>query len=301
MAGNNKFKRFIETDPRALTILAIPALVLFATFVLYPLILGLNISFTNWNGYSQKYSYVGFENYKDMFTSKTMWTAFRNTLAYGFGSTAIQTVLGLAFAMLLVDRFALRSPARMIIYLPAMVAQVVIGYIWYFIFTYNHGALNDVMHLFGHESVDWMAVGSRAVLIIVLVNSISYCGKTMIIFMAGLESVPDMYKEAASIDGANGWQAFRHITIPMLIPSFTTSLVLNVIGGLKMFGLVVSLSGGVPGYASHSLSSLINEMYFGTQRAGFASAIGMFTFIFIVIVNILLTKALAKWESSVNG
>ncbi len=301
MADSSRFKRFIETDPRALTILAVPALTMFAVFVLYPLILGLNISFTNWNGYSQKFSYIGLENYRDMFTSRSMWTAFRNTIIYGFGSTALQTVLGLAFAMLLCEKFALRGVTRMIIYLPAMVAQVVIGYIWYFIFTYNHGALNDVMHLFGHESVDWLASGRSAVLIIVLVNSISYCGKTMIIFMAGLESIPDMYREAAAIDGASGWQVFRRITIPMLIPSFTTSLVLNVIGGLKMFGLVTSLSGGGPGYASHSLSSLINEMYFGTQRAGFASAIGMFTFIFIVIANLLLTRALAAWEKSVNG
>ncbi len=236
------------------------------------------------------------------FSTESVWIAFRNTLVYGFGSTLVQTVLGLGLAMLLVDKFFLRNVTRTIVYIPAMVAQLVIGYIWYFIVTYERGALNDIIQLFGVAPVDWMSKGSRAVLIIMLINSIAYCGKTMIIFIAGLESVPNMYHEAASIDGASGWQSFRHITIPLLLPAFTTSLVLNIIGGLKkMFGLVIAMTDGGPGYASHSLSSLINTMYFANQRAGFSAAIGIFSFIFIMLVSILLRRYLDHKDQQYNG
>lgn len=293
--------KFLQSDPRALSLLTLPAVLLFITFVAFPIVSGINISFTNWNGYSQEYSYVGFDNYRKMFTDPKVWTAFRNTLIYGFGSTLVQTILGLAFAMLLVNRFLFRGVARTIIYLPAMVAQLIIGYIWYFIVTYERGALNDIVALFGVDKVDWMSRGFRAVMIIMMINAIAYCGKTMIIFIAGLESIPNMYNEAASIDGANAWQVFRHITMPMLLPALTTSLVLNIIGGLKMFGLVVAMTNGGPGYASHSLSSLINSLYFGGQQAGYSAAVGMFSFIFIVLVSILLRRYLEMKEAQYNG
>ena len=299
--ANQDLRRFMSSDPRALTLLTLPAVILFISFVVVPIISGINISFTNWNGYSQDYSYVGFDNYRKMVTDPSVWIAFRNTLIYGFGSTLIQTILGLAFAMLLCNKFFFRSAARTVIYLPAMVAQLIIGYIWYFIVTYERGALNDILALFGVAKIDWMSQGMRAVIIITFINSIAYCGKTMIIFIAGLQAIPDMYKEAASIDGANGWQTFRNITIPMLLPAFTTSLVLNIIGGLKMFGLVVSMTNGGPGYASHSLSSLINSLYFGNQQAGYSAAVGMFSFVFIVFVNLLLNKYLQRKEMQYNG
>lgn len=294
-------RRFISSDPRALTLMTLPAVILFVAFVVVPIISGINISFTNWNGYSQKYSYVGLDNYSKMFTDPQVWTAFRNTLIYGFGSTAVQTVLGLSLAILLCEKFLFRSAARTIVYLPAMVAQLIIGYIWYFIVTYERGALNDILVLFGATKVDWMSKGLRAVLIITAINSIAYCGKTMIIFIAGLQSIPSMYIEAASIDGASAWQRFHHITLPMLLPAFTTSLVINVIGGLKMFGLVVAMTNGGPGYASHSLSSLINSLYFSNQQAGYSAAVGMFSFAFIVLVNVFLNRYLSKKEAKYNG
>lgn len=296
-----KFSQFLKRDPRALTLMAVPALVLFVIFVLVPIIMGLHISFTDWNGYSQKYSFVGLENYREMIHDESVGIAFRNTIVYGFGSTLIQIILGLSLALLLAKKFLFRTITRTLVYIPAMVAQLVVGYIWYFIVSYERGALNDVLKLFGAQPVDWLAKGTRAVLIITLINSIEYCGKAMVIFIAGLQAIPGMYTEAAAIDGANGWQVFRHITIPMLLPAFTSAIVLNVIGGLKMFGLVLSLTDGGPGYASHSLSSLINTMYFANQQAGYSAAIGVFSFLFIMAVSILMRRCLAAKEKQYNG
>ena len=183
-------------------ILYLPALVLLTVFVIYPLISGVQISFTNWNGYSSKYKYVGLANYVKMFHDKMFYTALKNTFIYGVGSTTIQTIVGVAYALLLQKRFHGQTLTRVIVYLPAMIASLIMGYISYFLVQYNHGAINDIMILFGKEAVDWMADGKRAVWIIVVINALQFVGKTMIIMIAGLQGIPESYEEAAEIDGA---------------------------------------------------------------------------------------------------
>ncbi|MBS5602719.1 sugar ABC transporter permease [Enterocloster lavalensis] len=278
----------------------LPAVALMIVFVIYPLIQGVHISLTNWNGYSQTYKYVGLQNYRKLFTDVMFHTAFRNTLVYGFGSALIQTGLGLLYALLLQDRFCGRTFARTVIYIPVMVSQLIAGYIWYFMVQYDQGALNDIMLLLGAEPLDWMAQGARAVVIITLINGVQYVGKTMIIFIAGLNGIPTDYYEAASLDGAGAWQRFRYITLPQLLPALATNIILNLIGGLKLFGIVVSMTGGGPGYASHSLQTLINYTYFENQSAGYSAAIGLFTFVFIMFVSVVVRGYIEKKAVELN-
>ena len=278
----------------------LPAVALMIVFVIYPLIQGVHISLTNWNGYSQTYKYVGLQNYRKLFTDVMFHTAFRNTLVYGFGSALIQTGLGLLYALLLQDRFCGRTCARTVIYIPVMVSQLIAGYIWYFMVQYDQGALNDIMLLLGAEPLDWMAQGARAVVIITLINGVQYVGKTMIIFIAGLNGIPTDYYEAASLDGAGAWQKFRYITLPQLLPALATNIILNLIGGLKLFGIVVSMTGGGPGYASHSLQTLINYTYFENQSAGYSAAIGLFTFVFIMFVSVVVRGYIEKKAVELN-
>lgn len=285
---------------RGLCLMYLPAVALMIVFVIYPLIQGVHISLTNWNGYSQIYKYVGLQNYRKLFTDVMFHTAFRNTLVYGFGSALIQTGLGLLYALLLQDRFCGRTFARTVIYIPVMVSQLIAGYIWYFMVQYDQGALNDIMLLLGAEPLDWMAQGARAVVIITLINGVQYVGKTMIIFIAGLNGIPTDYYEAASLDGAGAWQRFRYITLPQLLPALATNIILNLIGGLKLFGIVVSMTGGGPGYASHSLQTLINYTYFENQSAGYSAAIGLFTFVFIMFVSVVVRGYIEKKAVELN-
>ena len=278
----------------------LPAVALMIVFVIYPLIQGVHISLTNWNGYSQTYKYVGLQNYRKLFTDVMFHTSFRNTLVYGFGSALIQTGLGLLYALLLQDRFCGRTFARTVIYIPVMVSQLIAGYIWYFMVQYDQGALNDIMLLLGAEPLDWMAQGARAVVIITLINGVQYVGKTMIIFIAGLNGIPTDYYEAASLDGAGAWQKFRYITLPQLLPALAANIILNMIGGLKLFGIVVSMTGGGPGYASHSLQTLINYTYFENQSAGYSAAIGLFTFVFIMFVSVVVRGYIEKKAVELN-
>lgn len=271
-----------------------PAVILILIFVVYPLISGIQISFTNWNGYSAKYSFVGLANYKKMFTDKMFYTALTNTLIYGIGSTAIQTILGLAYALLLQKKFPGQTLARVVIYLPAMIASLIMGYICYFLVQFKNGAINDIVILLGGTPQDWMADGNRAVWIITIINAIQFVGKTMIIMIAGLQGIPDSYQEAAAIDGATYLQRLHHITLPLLIPAITTSVVLNLIGGLKLFGIILSTTSGGPGYSSHSLSTLINYLYFENQNAGYSAAVGLFMFLFIMFISVFVRGYLER-------
>ncbi|WP_313182613.1 carbohydrate ABC transporter permease [Lacrimispora sp.] len=286
-------KHFLNSE-KGLIILSAPALVLILTFVIYPLIQGLQISLTNWNGYSQQYTYVGFTNYIRLVTDNMFHTAFINTLIYGFGSAVIQTILGLLYALFLQNNFWGRNITRTVVYIPVMVSSLVSGYIWYFLVQYDRGAINDIMIILGLQAVDWMADGVRGVILITLINGINYVGKTMIIFTAGLNGIPTDYYEASALDGAGKWDQFQYVTVPQLIPAFTTNIILNLIGGLKLYGLIISLSGGGPGYASHSLQTLINHMYFSNQNAGYAAAIGVVTFLFIMFISIVVKGQIDK-------
>lgn len=284
----------MQKKNRLINLFYVPALALFAVFVVLPFIKGIYLSITNWNGYSPSYKFVGLKNYARMLTDENVRTAFVNTIIYGFGSTLVQNVLGIAFAVLLNKKFRGRSLIRTVIYLPVMIAPLIMGYIMYFFFTYNNGAVNDVLKLFGAQPVDWLAKGSRAVIILMLVNSLQFAGISMVIYLAGLQNIPALYYDAAAIDGVNDRQRFFYVTLPLLMPAVTSSVTINLIGGLKLFDVISALTGGGPGYDTNSLSTLIHRLYFGSERAGYAAAVGLVFFVFIMIVSNIVVKALQK-------
>ncbi|MDQ0089234.1 raffinose/stachyose/melibiose transport system permease protein [Paenibacillus anaericanus] len=279
-----------------LNVMYIPALIFFAVFIFYPFIEGIRISFTNWDGYSQQYSYVGFEKYWAMLSDKNIGTTIINTIIFGFGSTILQNVLGLAYALFLDQQLRAKGFVRTIVYLPVIISSLIMGYIWYFFFQFDGGAVNDILALFGAQPVDWLASGPRAVWIITFVNTFQFMGVAMTIFVAGLQSIPKDYYEAASIDGANWWSKFKNITLPLLMPAITVNVVLNIIGGLKLFDVIVAMTNGGPGYASSSLSTMMYNLYFARQDAGYAAALGNVMFLFIAIVSITSLILLKRKE-----
>ena len=279
-----------------MNVFVIPAVLLILFFVLWPLIEAFRISFTQWNGYSQDYKYIGLKNYLKLFKDSNFLIAFRNTIIYGFGSTLLQNLLGLAYAVFLNSRFKGHSVVRTFIYMPVMISSLIMGYIIYFFVQYNRGIFNEMIGIFGMAPIDWMASGTRGVIIITLMNSWQYVGIAMVIYMAGLQNIPQMYLEAAEIDGASPWQRFRHITFPLLLPSISSAVVLNLIGGLKLYDVIISLSGGGPGFSTHSLASYVSNQYFKAQNAGYSAAVGIFTFLFIMVVSNIFTNYFSKKE-----
>lgn len=263
----------------------LPAVLLVVTFIIYPFLDGIRISFTNWNGFSQEYDYIGLDQYKRMFADPDTWLVVKNTLLYGIGSTILQNLVGLGYALLLNRNLKVRTLTRTIIYLPVIISPLIMGYIWYFFFAYQGGALNDIYMWLGMEPVN--ALGNPAVnpYIIVFVNTFQFVGVAMIIYLAGLQSISKDYYEAANIDGATTWQKFKTITLPLLMPSITINMVLNIIGGLKLFDVIVSLTGGGPGNASQSMSTFMYTLYFSRQDAGYAATQGVLMAFIILILS----------------
>lgn len=263
----------------------LPSVLLVVTFIIYPFFDGIRISFTNWNGFSQTYDYVGLDQYTRMFADPDTWLVVKNTLLYGIGSTILQNIVGLGYALLLNRNLKVRTLTRTIIYLPVIISPLVMGYIWYFFFAFNGGALNDIYLWLGMDPVNALGSPSLNPYIIVFVNTFQFVGVAMIIYLAGLQSISRDYYEAANIDGASTWQKFKTITLPLLMPSITINMVLNIIGGLKLFDVIVALTNGGPGNASQSMSTFMYNLYFSRQDAGYAATQGVLMALIILVIS----------------
>ena len=283
----SKFKnRLKKQQEPSLWWMYLPALFAVSFFILYPFLNGLKISFTNWNGFSQTYDYVGFSQYVRMLQDPDTWLIVKNTLLYGLGSTFFQNIIGLLYALLLNQSIRMRSITRTIIYLPVIISPLIMGYIWYFFFSFQGGALNDVLVFLGLDKINALADPAINTWIIVFVNTYQFVGVAMIIYLAGLQSISKDFYEAAQIDGASSLQQFKNITLPLLMPSITINMVLNIIGGLKLFDVIVALTNGGPGNASQSMSTFMYDLYFNRQDAGYAATQGILMAVIILVISL---------------
>ncbi|WP_446715849.1 carbohydrate ABC transporter permease [Bacillus sp. OTU2372] len=264
----------------------LPALAVICFFIVYPFLMGIKISFTNWDGFSQTYDYVGFNQYTRLLKDPDTWLVVGNTLIFGIGSTIFQNILGLLYALLLNQSIKARAITRTIVYLPVIISPLIMGYIWYFFFAYQGGALNDLLQFIGLDKINALADPNMNKWIIVFVNTYQFVGVAMIIYLAGLQSISKEYYEAAQIDGASSFQQFKNITLPLLMPSITINMVLNIIGGLKLFDVIISLTGGGPGNASQSMSTFMYDLYFNRQDAGYAATEGVLMAVIILIISL---------------
>ncbi|MDR0140073.1 sugar ABC transporter permease [Metabacillus idriensis] len=283
---SNSKSRLKKHKESSLWWMYLPALFAVSFFILYPFLNGLKISFTNWNGFSQTYDYVGFSQYVRMLQDPDTWLIVKNTLLYGLGSTFFQNIIGLLYALLLNQSIRMRSITRTIIYLPVIISPLIMGYIWYFFFSFQGGALNDVLVFLGLDKINALADPAINTWIIVFVNTYQFVGVAMIIYLAGLQSISKDFYEAAQIDGASSFQQFINITLPLLMPSITINMVLNIIGGLKLFDVIVALTNGGPGNASQSMSTFMYDLYFNRQDAGYAATQGILMAVIILVISL---------------
>ena len=185
---------------------------------------------------------------------------------------------------------------RAIIYMPVIISMFIMGRIQNYMFSYDNGVFNDIIALLGCEPIYWLQNGWAGVVIITVVNSILHCGSCMLIYLAGLQNVPKTYIEAAAIDGATPRQSFLKVTLPTLIPSITTCVVTSLIGGMKLYEIVIGLTDGGPNRSSMSLSQYIQLLYFEDEKAGYAAAVGLFMFFLIMVLAMPVNKYLRSKE-----
>jgi len=276
------------------TFMAVPAFLLFTLFFIYPLTKGINMSLSDWDGLSPA-KFIGFQNFIDFFTDDRAISDIKTTVLFALISAPLLNIIGLLYALLMNEKFRGKAVARVIIYLPAIISPLIMGYIWYFLLQPERGFLYHALDLVGLSSLlgNWMGKYSAAMLVLVLVNVWQYAGMSMVIYLAGLQSISEDLYESARIDGAGSWQLFRYITMPLLMPSIRINIVTNIIGSLSVFDIVMSLTSGGPGYSTETLSIYIMRMCYGS-KTGYSTAVALILFVIIlvpVIVSMRLTRS----------
>lgn len=280
----------------------IPALLLYSALFILPSVLGFGFSLTNWNSYSDKISFVGLENFREIFSSSGRSLSFlANTLKFALVTTLFKVIIGLLLALALNRKFVTRNVLRTVFYLPVVLSPLVIGLVFTSIFHPVDGLLNSTLRAIGLGGLtrQWLVDVSTAMGAVMSVEVWRLTGYCMVIFLAGLHVIPSMYYEAADIDGANGLKKFWMITVPFLKPAFTVNIILNLIWGLKVFDIVFVLTRGGPGYATGVLNTAV-FYEFSAGRYGFATALGVVIFVITTIVAFAVLRTLDRRETEIE-
>jgi multiple sugar transport system permease protein len=281
-------------DRSALAFLA-PALILAVGFLLVPMLLAFVYSTAKIAPLSGKVSWRGLDNYATMLSDATFYRSLANTALFILLTVPLSMAVGLALAVLMNSVLPGRRVVRTIIYLPLVISGVAVGLIGTFLFNDTIGVLNGLATSFGLPSVGWQSRGVPAFISLVLITLWIRVGFTMIIYLAGLQAVPAELHEAAQVEGATGWQRFRHVTFPLLGPSTFFLLIMNVIYSFQVFDTVYVLTNGGPGVATEVLGTYAYKTAFGPARdQGYGAAIG------VVIFFLTLVFTVVQWRTNRN-
>jgi len=277
----------------------IGSLLLFGVFCILPSILGIGYSFTDWSAYSDEVNFLGFghmfDNYLKAFSDEKYIGYLGNTLLFTFVTTIVKNVVGLALAVLLIRRIKLLNFHRAVLFIPAVLSALVVGLIFRSVLNPEVGLLNSFLRQLGIEGPQWLTNPDIALWSVMAVDIWKGMGYIMTIFIAGLMSISPTYYEAADIDGAGGWQKFRWITLPMIMPVLVVTTVINVIYGLKVFDIVYALTGGGPGYATEVLyTGIFREFGYGNFAMG--TTLSTIMFVVMIIVGYFLIRSMSRSE-----
>ncbi|SCF06000.1 carbohydrate ABC transporter membrane protein 1, CUT1 family [Micromonospora coriariae] len=264
----------------------LPAIVLFAFIVLVPSVRGLYYAFTDWDGLDPNISFIGLGNFADMTRDPDATQALWHTLLIAVSITIIQNGIGLLLALGVNTMIKSRHVLRVLLFAPAVITPIVTAYLWRNLLGPD-GAVNSLLRLVGLDSwrQDWLGDPQLALWSIVAVIVWQFAGYSMVIFLAGLQSVPKEINEAADMDGAGPVRRFWSVTRPLLAPAITINLMLSIIGGIKLFDQVYALTGGGPGHATDTLSTLIYKDAFTLGEFGYSIALAVVLTIIVAVVS----------------
>jgi raffinose/stachyose/melibiose transport system permease protein len=269
-----------------------PALFLFGLLVLTPIVVAAYASFFNWNGFGAPSAFVGVENFRRLLADQIFIGDLRRTLLLIVLSLCIQIPISLALAMLLNQPLRGRRVYRMLFFTPYVLSEVVTAVLFTMIFSPNQGLANHLTRLIGLGDLGatWLADTSTVMYSLFFVISWKYFGFHTILFLAGRQGIPQELHDAAAMDGAGPWQAFRHITLPLLGPTIRISVFLSVLGTIQLFDMVWVLTGGGPIRSSETLAVTMFQEGFKRYHVGYASAISMVIFLISVTFGLLYQR-----------
>jgi multiple sugar transport system permease protein/raffinose/stachyose/melibiose transport system permease protein len=276
----------------------LPAFALYTGFVILPSLASIQLSFTNWDGINPRYRYIGLDNYIEIFSSgrffSALWRTLFLTLLISVGENLTALVLALALDKVRWCKGFLRA----LFYVPVLISGIVSGFIWLTMYNWNFGIINSILRQMGLGglAVNW--IGDPDIVLFSLAFTIIWkgAGYYMVIYLAGLQGIPKDCLESATMDGANSWQSFWHITFPLLTGSLTINFTLSLINGLKIFDQIVVMTNGGPGFASETITYLIYRVAFSESRQGFGTAMAVVLFALIFMLNGMQSRILRRRE-----
>ena len=266
----------------------LPAGVIYAIFFLVPTVTSLYFSLTRWTLFDQQF--IGFDNFVQFFKEPALVRGFINTFLYAFITSGAKVVLGLLFGVLLSSQIIARGYLRSAIFFPVMVSVIGIGITWKALMDPVDGLINQVLSVFGIDGPGWLTNPTLALFSVAMVDIWAGVGLATLIYIAGITSIPQETYEAASVDGVNAWQKFWNIIVPLVRPATASVVLLSLIGGLRTFDLIWTMTKGGPGFTSDVLSSVIYKQY----QAGFFGLSTAGSVVLIVVIFVLVTP-LTAW------
>lgn len=289
-----KSGRRLSSKSRTYLGMLIPVVILFFAFNTLPLIIGAFYSFTNYRGYGS-WDFVGLRNYFDLFTDSRVWNSYLFTFKYAIVGTILVNVISLLMGLALNSKIRFKSTLRGIYFVPNILGGLIVGYIFSFIFTYIIPAVGETFNIewiqnsiLADERFAWIGVLIVGVWQAVAMNTI--------IYISGLQTIPEDVYEASRIDGAGKFLTFRKITLPLLMPFISINLVLSTKNMLMVFDQIMSLTKGGPAQSTESISYLIYKNGMDGGQFGFQSANAVIFFILIVTISVIQMRMTGKKE-----
>ena len=273
----------------------LPAAAFYLFSVIVPSVQGTAFAFTSWDGLSPTTAFVGLDQFRRLLGDADARGAIVNTLVIGLGITVVQTLVGLLLALGVHSKIKSRHVLRVLFFAPAVITSVATGYLWRNLLGVA-GAVNSVLDAVGLGSLaqNWLGDADLALYAVVAVIVWQFAGYSMVIFLAGLQGVPEEVIEASHLDGAGPVRRFWSITRPFLAPAFTITMMLSLIGGLKLFDQVWVMTGGGPGGATETISTLIYKNAFQFGAFGYSTAMALVLTGFVAVMSLVQYRVLAR-------
>ena len=263
-------------------------------FAAIPLCMSFGISFHDWDGIASSMKFVGLKNYINQFTDPDFLKALMNTLVYSLIFIPIDMILALALA-LAVQKIKGKTFYRLFYFMPVVTGSVSVGVIWTWLLNGDFGLVNNILGAFGIEGPQWLTDPKVVLFSIAIVSVWWNVGYNMVLLLAGLQNIPEVYFEAAQIDGANKWQAFRNITIPMLSPTLFFVLIMTIINSFQVFDQAFVMTKGGPMKASYTLVYHVYQNAFVDFKMGRACAASMILFVIILAITLIQMYGSKRW------
>ena len=282
-------------------IFILPALIIYLLFSITPFLYTIYYSFTDYTDMNPiNLHFVGLKNYIKVLQTPVMLAAIKNSVIYAILLTGFQTLLGLPLAFVLNQKLKSRNLLRAVFFFPAVFSSLIIGYLWNFIMSSSDfGLINNILHQLGLGTLNFFT-SKNALYSVILTQIWQWTGWAMFIFLANLQSIsPDLY-EAAEIDGANGLKKFMYVTLPLMCPSVKIVIVTGLIGGMKVFDIIYSMTSGGPGDATQTVMTVMMKKGISEGFYSTGSAFGVCFFIIVLAISAIVTKLMGKWSEAIQ-